>query len=263
MVVFSKAKRPAWQHLTPGRSQSLSDARLQLHHATQFLACLGISYLPHAADDSHTNMEWIGDTLASNPVGPRPFRLAVRPHPFSLVVLAANAELATFELNGRAIDDATRWIRARVAELGLDPEQYSLTKHYTIPNHRVDRGLPFDASDASAFDELAKWFANAALSLATYGAPVRCWPHHFDIGTLIGPNGLGMEPGDIYYDDPYWYVNKAPSPTTPPMHALAGGGTWHAHDWIGAVLPGSRLRDDGQEKQTAEFLGSAVAAFRA
>jgi len=262
MVVYSKPKRPAWQHLTPGRARALTDARLQLHHAAQFLACLGISYLPHAADDSHTSMEWIASgALGSRPVGPRPFRLAVRLHPMSLVVVAANAELGSFELNGRTIDDGTRWIRARVAELGLDPDRYSLTKHYTIPDHRVARGLPFDTSDAGSFEELEKWFANAALLLGTFGAPVRCWPHHFDIAALLGPIGIGMEPGDVYYDEPYWYVNKSPSPAAPPLHALAGGGTWHTHEWTGAVLPGSRLLDDGQEQQTAEFLSSAVDAF--
>jgi hypothetical protein len=76
---------------------------------------------------------------------------------------------------------------------------------------------------------------------------VRCWPHHFDIATLIevarGKTiGVGMEPGDVYYDEPYFYVNLHPRPAAPPTALLGGHGTWHTHEWIGAVLPVSRLK---------------------
>ena len=61
------------------------------------------------------------------------------------------------------------------------------------------------------------------------GSPVRCWPHHFDIATLltIAPGqtiGVGLEPGDGYYDEPYWYVNQYPAPSATPGNQLEGGG---------------------------------------
>jgi hypothetical protein len=100
---------------------------------------------------------------------------------------------------------------------------------------------------------------------------VRCWPHHFDIATLIDRGaaadktarsvGVGMEPGDDSYAEPYYYVNAYPPPAAGAMlPALAGDGSWHTAGWFGAVLPGSRLARSGQHDQVAAFLGSAVRA---
>jgi hypothetical protein len=245
MVVYSKDKPVPWQTVVPALGQELTDARLQLHHAAQFVAAVGISFLRKQDDDSHTNMQWLAGTLASNPVGPNPFRLGIRPHPLELVLLAANAELASYALNGRTIGDATKWIRARVTELGLDGERYTLAKHYTIPPHRVERGLPFDDTDGEKFAELARWYSNASIVLEAIArsradaSPVRCWPHHFDIATLItlGTDrwiGLGMDPGDESCEEPYWYTNTYPPLTTLPASRMVSG--------------------DGQREQAEAFL---------
>src|ERR1041384_7719857 len=97
-----RARKDTWHEIDPQRASRLSDARLQLHHAGQFVAATGISYLPKADDDSHTNMEWIAGTLASNLVGDRPFRVGVRPHPFAL---------ASFSLDGKMMAAGTLWIQ--------------------------------------------------------------------------------------------------------------------------------------------------------
>ena len=74
--------------------------------------------------------------------------------------------------------------------------------------------------------------------------------------------GFGMEPGDNYYAEPYFYVNMYPPPNMPPTRPLPAGGSWHSHEWIGAVLTGSRLERDGQRAQIDEFLDAAVAEAR-
>ena len=48
----------AWSPIDASRARSLSDARRQLHLAVQFGASFGISYLPPAPDDGHTNLGW-------------------------------------------------------------------------------------------------------------------------------------------------------------------------------------------------------------
>jgi hypothetical protein len=265
--------------LDPTLATSLSDARLQAHHAAQFATAAGISYLPHQADDSHTNLEWIAPlgALASHVVpAPTPFRLSVRIADLTLLVLDANGtELSSFSLHGHTIADAATWIRARVSELGLDDREYTLTRHYVIPVHPVADGAPFDTSDPTRLDQLSRWFACASdvlesIRRATPGASdVRCWPHHFDIATLIdlGSNrtvGVGLEPGDVYYDEPYFYVNMSPQPTASVAVApLDAGGSWHTTEWIGAVLRGSRLTaGEGQRAQIDAFLRSAVTSAR-
>jgi hypothetical protein len=269
----------AWRQVDPRAATELIDARLQLHHAAQLAAAIGISYLPRQADDSHTNLEWIHtvDALASRPAkgSSATIRLAVRPNLFSLLLLDdANEPLATFRLNGRTLSGATRWVRARLAEHGLDPAAYTLDKHYTIPHHAVAEATPFNSTNVSRFEELASWFANASLALEKLAASmphaseVRCWPHHFDIATLIelAPGktiGVGMEPGDQYYREPYFYVNASPRPAADlPRPRLGGEGIWHTREWLGAVLPASRVvaSANGQQSQVDEFTGSAVHA---
>src|SRR6186997_821985 len=82
--------------LNPEIATDLSDARRQLHHAAQLATAAGISYLPAAADDSHTNLEWldVSGMLASNVIpSTKPFRVAVR---------AADLTLALLDVDDRA-----------------------------------------------------------------------------------------------------------------------------------------------------------------
>ena len=59
-------------------------------------------------------------------------------------------------------------------------------------------------------------------------------------------------------------MNAYPSPPADAVTApLAGDGEWHTHEWVGAVLPGSRVRPaQSGESQIAEFMDSAIAACR-
>jgi len=257
-----------WIPVDPRVAGTLTDACRQAHHAVQLATALGISYLEPRADDSHTNLEWLPEAraLASNVAGA--VRVAVRVA--DLTLLVDGAELP---LHGRTIAAAVDWLRGRLAKAGLDPKRYTLRRHYAIPAHPVAGGQAFDAR-ADQLTQLSLWFGNAACVLdalrsRTPGASeVRCWPHHFDIATLITVGGgrgrtvgAGLAPGDAYYHEPYFYVNAHPAPMTGALpQTLEGGGTWHTHEWIGAVLPGSRLTTDErtQPAQAVQFLDSAV-----
>ncbi len=264
--------------IDPGLAQTLADARLQLHHAAQFAAATGISYLPAQPDDSHTNMEWVESlrALAGHVIpAPQPFRTIIQPADLSLSVVGEDGQIvASTLLNGLTIDDAASWLRARIAERGADGDRLTLQRHFEIPHHDVDDGATFDTKNAAAFAQLDAWYfaGNRAMeyvrSSTKEASEVRCWPHHFDIATLIDLGegrtiGVGMEPGDQYYDEPYFYVNMSPSPAAESATAsLGGAGTWHTNEWVGAVLPGSRLGEEPQE-QVHAFLDSAIVAARA
>jgi hypothetical protein len=271
----------AWQALRPEESTHLSDSRLQLHHAAQFGAGAGISFLEHQRDDRHTNLEWVPALpgLVSRVIPARkPFRIGVRPADLTLLIVSEKDQLiARYRLHGRTILEATRWIREQIAPLGVDATQYTLKRHYEIPVHPVAMGDSFDASERSQFEELSKWFANGASILGSLArsihdaSEVRCWPRDFDMATLISvaPErtiGVGLEPGDNYYDEPYFYVSMNPHPSAAQARSrpLWGRGTWHTRDWMGAVLIGSRLEGASkQEWQVREFIDSAVSACRA
>jgi hypothetical protein len=270
-----------WQPVRPEDAAKLSDCRLQLHHAAQFAAAAGISYLEPLPDDRHANLEWIpalgGLFSRAIPTG-RPFRIGARPAKLALLIVSEdNQPIAEYKLHGRTITDAAQWVRSQIKSLGADPARYTLRRHYEIPDHPVAIGESFDASTPRLFEELSKWFANAAALLSSVArksrgaSEVRCWPRHFDIATVVKavPDRtieIGMEPGDQYYDEPYFYLNMIPQPAASRAKSrpLWGNGIWHTGAWVGAVLPGSRFgAASSQERQVREFLDSATAACRA
>ena len=256
----------AWKAIKPDTAGQLSDARRQLHHAAQLATAFGISYLPKNADDNHTNLEWIeaDSALASNALDN--VRISVRVPDLTLMIGDKS-----LPLRGKTVDNAAEWARKNLTAIGLDGSKYTLAKHYEIPSHPVGSGRAFDANDED-LDQLARWYSNAAgaferiRSENSGASEVRCWPHHFDIATLVTPAagksvGIGMEPGDNYYDEPYLYVNMHPSPDGDALpDSLEGEGMWHAKEWIGAVLPASRVTSDPQSQQTQveRFLRSAI-----
>ena len=109
------------------------------------------------------------------------------------------------------------------------------------------------AAEAPRLAALSVWFAAAAEALGelrqsyrryTPGpSPVRCWPHHFDIATLVALEeghaarsiGIGVSPGDDYYAQPYLYLSPYPKPDTEDLPQLPPGGRWHTKDFFGAV----------------------------
>lgn len=273
----SPATTYAWRPLHPSKSVSLTDSRLQFHHAAQFATALGISFLPRKDDDSHTNLGWLPahEALCSREVqAPKgAVQLAVQPRNLTLLALRDGAVIRQVPLHGLTLSHVEVTLRDAVAESGLDGRRLTMKRHYELPSHRVANGEPFDVSSSDEFAELAHWYGNAAnvldeLRSRISGDEVRCWPHHFDIATLatIAPgrtSGAGMLAGDKQVPEPYYYVNAYPPP--PPGGAsapLEGGGYWNTEGWFGAVLTGSRLSADpnAQAAQVRSFLDSAFEA---
>jgi hypothetical protein len=280
-MLASAAVASSWKRVGDVPPGALTDARLQLHHAAQIAVSAAISYLPARPDDSHTALTWVAShgALVTEPIAAqRAFRVGVRVEDLTLHALdGAFGVTATFALSGRTVADANAWLVTVATEAGLDGARFTSRKHYTIPVHPVADGAPFSVGTGHELAELAKYWGNAGSLLdevvrVTDGAsPVRTWPHHFDIATLIelpgsGARrtiGVGQSPGDGSYAQPYWYVGPYPYPSTRDLPSLAGGGHWHTSGWVGAALPASDYAAaEDQRAQVAAFVESAVAACR-
>jgi hypothetical protein len=181
------------------------------------------------------------------------------------VVDGAGAVGHELPLAGRKLDEALAWASDRMGGAAVGPPPYEM------PEHAVARGGAFRGDDLAACAELARWYATADRCLRAgaflqpeakpddnqQASPVRCWPHHFDIATLItlpsiAPRGgarsigVGLSPGDASYAQPYFYVTPWPYPKDPPLPRLPGGGIWHQTGWFGAVLTGTAVCADGE-----------------
>ncbi len=270
----------SWKSLGSVLPETLSEARLELHWATQLVSAVGTSLSPPQPDFSHTNCGWLKGlgVLAGRPVGEDALRAALVLEGLELVLLDGNLERASLSLAGHTLEEGRVWLAGK---LGVPSDQLRLPEH-DMPAHPVGDGGVFSEARADGRIELAAWFANATRLIEELVAgdpaasPVRCWPHHFDVGSLIALDadaepeearsiGVGFSPGDGSYDQPYFYVNPWPYPDTAALPALEAGVEWHTTGWTGAVLTADRLISappEDQQAHASRALKSAIAASR-
>jgi hypothetical protein len=275
-----------WERMGQLAPRALRSAREQAHWAAQVIAAAGETFCAHEADTSHTSMAWdpalaglVGRALPAAPA----CRVGLRLRDLSLCLLtpdgAAPAELA---LAGRTLPEAYRWASEAIRSTTRGALERSLVHPgFELPEHTLARGGRFATDPGLA--ELARWYANADALLRRLAeqipgaGPVRCWPHHFDIASLIEIEpardgrtarsaGAGLSPGDGSIDEPYLYVNHFPVTARRELPQLAAG-EWFRAGWLGAVLRGSRIVAAGdaaaQEGASRAFLTSAVETSRA
>jgi hypothetical protein len=197
-----------------------ADALLQLHHASQIAAEVGKSWALPQPDDSHSNFEWRdGFLLGAVVPAPRPFRAALRAQDLALRLVAEDgAVLAARMLTGATMAEAINWVRAQAVLFAECTARQPAVPAPDLPAHPVATGARFAVRDRDAWAALARLLDGADAVLravaadAPNAAPVRLWPHHFDIATLIAPDpgrsiGVGLAVPDSIEASGYWYVS--------------------------------------------------------
>jgi hypothetical protein len=245
-----------WERTGSIDPRALVDARLQLHWLAQAVAGVGRTLHKPRADDSHTSFTWAPalDALVQEPLDG--ITCGIRPRDLTLIVIGATA--SKLALHGRTLDDAFAFLESHFGQMLKRPD-------VELPDHMVARGGRFDA-DMAHLAELSRYYRDAALVLEDLG-PVRCWPHHFDIATLIALGagrtiGVGLSPGDATFPEPYYYVTPWPYPDAARLRALKVG-RWNTTGWTGAMLTATEFACfDEQEAMVRAFIADALAQCR-
>lgn len=260
--------------------KSLTEARLELHHAVQLVA-IGVAkpLLPARDDDSHTTLVWrSGSGWVSHQLpGTGGLRAGLRPADLTLTVGRGDEPARTCALAGRTREEGLDWLRGILAEEGVATRLGDLDFHYDMPDHPVARGQAFDGDLGAGHRELTAWYSNAEMLVSEVArdhegsSAVLTWPHHFDLATLLsfgasneGNNrtvGVGLSPGDGHYPEPYVYVTPWPFLADRARPAVDPGG-WRTEDFFGATLTATQLlagESSDQEDRARRFLAAAVA----
>lgn len=279
---------PSWSGVARLPPSELGEATLQLHWAAQYVASAGQTFAEPRPDDSHRAMSWdprlrafIGDPFA----GVYPFRTALRPEDLTLLLIdRTGGELGSLPLAGKPREEGFEWLSLGVATyLGGAPPMLARPE-YDMPDHPVRERMPFSTDQSAALEVLTSIFGAAATLLEDVreehpgASPVLCWPHHFDIATLLTLEsddtgqatrtiGVGMAPSGGGYAHWYWYVNMWPAPEATSLPTLGGPGAWHTDGWIGAVLTSEeilRVEADRRSDVVKAFVDAGIeAAVRA
>ncbi|MBV8754376.1 MAG: hypothetical protein JO328_16055 [Hyphomicrobiales bacterium] len=271
----------AWRPIGGVDFGRLREARLQAHHAVQWLARAARAFVPPHADDRHTNLDW-DDALGGFVTHPLKddLRLGLCLTELRLTLVTPSVQVS-FPLDGHTDADVRQRLGDLLAAHDLDPAPLDAKPPYEIADHKVAHGGAYDTGSlGDAFSGLAAWFANADLSLGHVRdqmiahkfapSPVRTWPHHFDMATLtpLETGGAeharsvdaGFSPGDEHYGEPYFYVSPHPYPDVTKLSALPLG-RWHTQGFTAAVLPaGSIVATNDSQAAGDAFLDAAVTA---
>jgi hypothetical protein len=271
--------RSQWRPVDGVNLKTLSQARAPAHYAAQWLARAGYAYVPPKPDSSHTNVGWDDalDGFTTHPLK-GDLRLGLKIPQLSLVLIEGKA-MTSFPLDGRADVDARAWLGKEMSARGLDAKALDQPFPYELPAHPIAKGGAYrTAENAKGLITLAAWFGNANAALGRIreahnkgkqqASPVRCWPHHFDLATLILLDGdpekgrsvnVGLSPGDGSYDEPYFYITPWPYPERAKLPALPPIGHWHTVGFTAAVaLASSILESADPQKESEAFLDAAV-----
>ncbi|MEO1019859.1 MAG: hypothetical protein AAFY56_19530, partial [Pseudomonadota bacterium] len=253
----------AWRPLGAVHPKALSEARIQAHYAVQRVSAPATVLINATPDWSYTALTWnethralVSHILPSGTV------LGLRLPDLTIIEIHDQAVVHEYDLAGRSHTDIDLYLAVHLEAFGLKSADLSNVTYADMPDHVVAQCGHYDPNGlASEFEELANWFGNASavleivreeLATATPGpSPVYCWPHHFDIATLVmfdagDPEqarsiGIGMSPGDRSYDQPYYYVNPWPPISTDDLPAIPEPGHWHTAGFVGAVATGEHI----------------------
>jgi hypothetical protein len=275
-----------WEQIGMVSPDALVSGRLELHHAAQLAAGVGASLLDPRPDDSQPNLGWrdrsrgwVGHAIPAR----RSFAAVLRPDDLTLLLEDdAGATLAELDLVGRTLAEGREWLGEQTRALGAIPRDGAIhLPGYDLPAHPVGSGGRFAGELAPERAELGRWFAAAHGLLVeraareTDASEVRCWPHHFDIATLITVErddagaatrtvGVGLSPGDERYAEPYWYVSPWPAPSSEALPFLDCGGRWQIEGFTAAILLGSEVASAGtgaaRSKRVGAFIDGALSA---
>ena len=254
----------------------LHAARLQAHYAAQWLARAARAYVPARPHDGHTNLGW-DDRFGGLTTHPLPdgSRLGLRIADLTLAFLDVHPH--ALPLDGRADAEVRTWLGGHVAARNLASGKLDVLSPYAMPDHVLALGARYSLDEyGDAFKVLSTWASNAHAALASVQerlaakklkAPqVRCWPHHFDLDTLVDLGrgrsmGIGYCPGDEFCDEPYFYTSMWPEPSIPNLPLLPAMAHWHTYKFLAALAPAHKIvAAHHQGDYVRQFLDVSVAA---
>ncbi|HXZ52921.1 MAG TPA: hypothetical protein VEH51_13040 [Burkholderiales bacterium] len=272
-----------WSKLGRTPPAALAGARVLAHHAAQWPTRAARANLKAAPDDSHSAFTWEASHAALLTQGLHAkggdVRTGVRIPRLELIITRGDNVLDAFQLGGKTDAQAGAWLDSKLRILGLNLAR-DVDLPYELPPHPAAGG-PHDLHMLGReLGELARWFGGAADALHEFvsrlagprAGPVLCWPHHFDIATLVslenGANartiGVGVSPGDEYYTQPYVYISPWPRFDGEKLPAAPSPGHWHTEGFFGAVATGDDILAMGDRgRGLMAFINAAFDISRA
>ncbi|MEM8771469.1 MAG: hypothetical protein AAGD92_07460 [Pseudomonadota bacterium] len=277
----------AWKPLGAVAPKKLARIHEQPYQLAQWLGRFARGYLTPADDDSHTSFVWHSENgaMATNEAsfGGKKVAFAFYPRDLILSVIIDGVIGDEIAMHGRRDRDAGVWMAGVLEAHGADPVKLHDAAPYALLKTPYAQDAPYDAkTDVAGLSELARYLDNASLVLneivAAYGhvrpgpAPVRLWPHHFDIATIITLEdgafetaravGAGLAIPDKLHKEFYFYTYPWPRNERKNLPPLRSNCSYQYDGFFGAVQTMSSVLAQGdQVGAVREFFDETVTLF--
>lgn len=277
MIIFGETKgsKNMWKQLSLTDFSQFESPRLQLHQAAQFLANTAEHFIEKRKDYSHSALTWVNSIkgVSTEALNRENYKLALSYRLLEIYLLDKNYDtIESLSLNGLTKSQIESWIILTLDKHNLNTANLIFKKLFDIPDNPQGNGEAFSLTNADVFAEIEHYYSNANLLLSKisedYGSSfVYCWPHHFDMATLLQLDkeksiSLGFSAGDQSYSEPYFYVSPWPYPDSRNLELpeLFHDAFWHTKHWVGAVFLAKDILQNPQEKKTIveAFLTSSL-----
>ena len=155
--------------------QALTESRLQLHYAVQYIAATGAALLEPLPDYSHSSITWhpaldvfVGTVIPAA----QPFQVALDPVSLTLILLdPQNDTITSLPLHGKTMLEGLDWLHQEISILGADASKIVFLDYPPppddFPDHPLAHGASFDASQSTALRALAAYYTIAHRLLQT------------------------------------------------------------------------------------------------
>ena len=255
----------SWNHLYPVDLTALATVREQLHQAVQSVAAVGRHFLESSKEDENAVLQWIPNPkrLAGKWIetSKGKFRASISFAEGKIYLIDGDVKVIdSFEIHDHTFNQLMVWFEEHIGKLGLPTENFNVNLPYELPVYPTQKKQAFDLSELALSDAFAHYYANSRIILEKlrssfdHVGETTVWPHHFDqaISVMLKDSGnpetstylgLGLSPGDEYYNQPYFYVNSWPYAEESQLKPLKYV-SWHTENWVGAVLKAEDLWEE-------------------
>jgi hypothetical protein len=272
-----------WKNIKGVDLEVLKATRKALHQAVQIVGALPRHLLPHDPTDGTASLEWSNADKGLQSIAvPNSHDLEVRAglsfKTFSLYIIYADNSADSFGMTGKSVVEGLDWLKEELGKMAYAGEKLTLDLPYEIEDYDYSSSLEVDKRALKQYTRLYRNTHGILSDLVNKwdkAFDIRCWPHHFDLATLIPVEtdaegeivksiGVGLSPGDDGIHEPYLYVNVWPEVDTAALkeHSLPAG-HWNAEGWSGAVLTYTELVNSSDQKESfTQFIDIAIQAIR-
>ena len=248
----------------------LKAAREETHAAVQLIAMVPRHLLPADPSDSSASLIWDDALGMFTTQIVRGHRVAYEFVTQQIHIYKGNNVLSTLETIGNTFDQVFVNLKTVLNSQGLDGNKLKKEWPYELPESVMQKGVPFVKQNKEALSNLKELYALTSRSLQsvfskiTAASEIRCWPHHYDLATLVtivahdDPEeaksiGFGLSPGDGGYDEPYFYLTPWPYPSADSLYKLTTPAFWNTEGWTGGVLKAGDLNAANAETTIFDF----------